>query len=46
MLASDTSATDATKEDADAMVQGGMEEGARETYERLEEVLAKQKRAA
>ena len=29
-----------SKEDADAMVQGGMEEGARETYDRLEELLA------
>ncbi len=30
----------ATKEDADGMIQSGMEEGARETYDRLEELLA------
>jgi uncharacterized protein YndB with AHSA1/START domain len=30
----------ATKEDADGMIQSGMESGARETYERLDEVLA------
>ena len=35
-----------SKEAADAMVKGGMEEGARETYDRLEEVIATQKRAA
>jgi uncharacterized protein YndB with AHSA1/START domain len=29
-----------SKEAADAMIQGGMEEGARETYDRLEELLA------
>ena len=35
-----------SKEAADAMVKGGMEEGARETYDRLEEVIATRKRAA
>lgn len=36
----------ASKEDADAMLQGGgMEAGARETYERLEEILAKKQAA-
>ena len=36
-----------SKEAADAMLaDGGMEEGANETYDRLEELLAKRKRAA
>ena len=33
----------ASKEDADGMIQSGMEEGARETYERLEEILIARK---
>jgi len=33
----------ASKEDRDGMLQSGMEEGARETYERLDELLAELK---
>jgi uncharacterized protein YndB with AHSA1/START domain len=33
----------ATKEDAEGMLQSGMEEGARETYDRLEEILIARK---
>jgi uncharacterized protein YndB with AHSA1/START domain len=33
----------ASKEDADGMLQSGMEDGARETYERLEEILIARK---
>ncbi len=36
----------ATKEDCDGMMQSGMESGARETYERLDEILAERQRAA
>jgi uncharacterized protein YndB with AHSA1/START domain len=36
----------ASKEDRDGMLQSGMESGARETYERLDEVLAELKRTA
>ena len=36
----------ASKEDADGILQSGMEEGARETYERLDEILATRTRKA
>ena len=36
----------ASKEDRDGMLESGMESGARETYERLDEVLAELKRTA
>ena len=35
----------ASKEDRDGMIESGMEEGARETYERLDEILAELKTA-
>lgn len=35
-----------SKEAADAMLQSGMEEGANETYDRLEELLGRQRRVA
>jgi len=38
--------TFASKEDRDGMLESGMESGARETYERLDEVLAELKRTA
>jgi uncharacterized protein YndB with AHSA1/START domain len=36
----------ANKEDCDGMLQSGMESGASETYERLDEILAERQRAA
>ncbi len=36
----------ASKEDRDGMIQSGMEAGARETYDRLDEILAELKKTA